>query len=57
MPPTLIVGQNATDHEWIEAMGGEKIMRVGQTPQYYAVRESAIDLTKDLDVMEHVVVL
>jgi hypothetical protein len=44
-----------TDREWVESMGAEKIMRVGQTPQYYAVQESAIDFLNDVDVIGQVV--
>jgi hypothetical protein len=44
-----------TDRDWEEALGMEKIMKVGQVQRFFAVQESAVDLTKDLDVMEHLV--
>lgn len=43
------------DSDWVEALGAEKVLRVGQVQRFYAVQESVVDLTKDLAVMEHVV--
>jgi len=44
-----------TDRDWAKALGAEKILRVGQIQRFFAVQESSVDLTKDLDVIEHVV--